>query len=103
THPQHALARAQMKEFGSIVTFDLRGGLEAGGRFAEALELFALTASVGSTESLIVAPQMMKGRDLTPEQLRQSAVGEGTVRLSIGVEDLDDLLADIQQALDKLH
>ena len=100
THPQHALARAQMQEFGTIVTFDLKGGLEAGARFAESLELFALAASLGSTESLVMAPQMMRGRDLTPEQQRISAVTEGTVRLSIGLEDPEDLLEDVRRALD---
>lgn len=99
-HPQHELAKGQMKEFGSIVTFDLAGGLAAANRFSENLKLFALTASVGSAESLVLAPQMMGGRDLTPEQLRTSAVGEGTVRLSIGLEDTDDLLEDIRKALD---
>jgi cystathionine beta-lyase/cystathionine gamma-synthase len=99
THPQHALARAQMREFGSIVTFDLRGGLEAGARFSDALQLFALTASLGSTESLVVAPQMMRGRDLTPEQTRMSAITDGTVRLSIGLEDVEDLVEDVTQAL----
>jgi cystathionine beta-lyase/cystathionine gamma-synthase len=99
SHPQHALARAQMKEFGTIVTFDLKAGAEAGGRFAEALQLFALAASLGSTESLVMAPQMMRGRDLTSEQIRISALTEGTVRLSIGLEDPDDLIEDITQAL----
>ena len=99
THPQFALANAQMKEFGTIVTCDFKGGLAAGDRFAESLKLFALTASLGSTESLVVSPQMMKGRDLTPEQLRMSLVTEGTVRLSIGLEDIDDLVEDVQQAL----
>jgi cystathionine beta-lyase/cystathionine gamma-synthase len=99
THPQHELAKAQMKEFGTIVTLDLKGGAEAGGRFAGALKLFALTASLGSTESLVVAPQMMRGRDLTQEQLRISAVTEGTVRLSVGLEDIDDLMEDVTQAL----
>ena len=84
---------------GSIVSFDLKGGAEAGGRFAGALKLFALTASLGSTESLVVAPQMMRGRDLTQDQLRISAVTEGTVRLSIGLEDVDDLMEDVTQAL----
>lgn len=98
-HPQHALARAQMREYGSIVSFDLKGGLEAGGRFSEALKLFALTASLGSTESLVVAPQMMKGRDLTAELQRASGVTDGTVRLSIGLEDVDDLIEDVTQAL----
>jgi cystathionine beta-lyase/cystathionine gamma-synthase len=99
THPQHELAKAQMKDFGSIVAFDMKGGAEPGGRFAENLKLFALTASLGSTESLVVAPQMMRGRDLTQDQLRTSAVTEGTVRLSIGLEDVDDLLEDVTQAL----
>jgi cystathionine beta-lyase/cystathionine gamma-synthase len=99
THPQHALARAQMQDFGTIVTFDLKGGAVAGERFADALKLFALAASLGATESLVVAPQMMGGRDLTPEQLAVSAVTESTVRLSIGLEDPDDLLEDVGQAL----
>jgi cystathionine beta-lyase/cystathionine gamma-synthase len=102
-HPQHALAARQMREFGSIVSFDLKGGLAAGGHFAESLELFALSASLGSTESLVVAPQMMIGRDLTTEQLRISAVTEGTVRLSIGLEDEEDLAADLLQALDAVR
>ncbi|MGQ0833371.1 MAG: trans-sulfuration enzyme family protein [Gammaproteobacteria bacterium] len=98
-HPQHELARAQMRDFGTIVSFDLRGGAEAGRRFAESLKLFALAASLGATESLVVAPQMMGGRDLTPEQLRLSGITEGTVRLSIGLEHPDDLLDDVGQAL----
>jgi len=102
SHPQHALAREQMKDFGTIVSFDLKGGASAGAKFANAVELFALTASLGSTESLIVAPQMMGSRDLTPEQHNQSGLTEGTVRLSIGLEDVDDLLADVRQALDSL-
>lgn len=99
-HPQHELARAQMRDFGTIVSFDLRGGAEAGRRFAESLKLFALAASLGATESLVIAPQMMRGRDLTPEQLRLSGITEGTVRLSIGLEHPDDLLEDVGQALE---
>ena len=99
THPRHELAKAQMKQFGTIVTFDLKGGADAGARFVGALQLFALTASLGSTESLVVAPSMMGSRDLTQEQLRTSALTEGTVRMSIGLEDVDDLLEDVNQAL----
>jgi cystathionine beta-lyase/cystathionine gamma-synthase len=99
SHPRHALARAQMEDFGTIVAFDLKGGLEASRRFADALQLFAMTASLGSTESLVVTAQMMGGRDLTADQQAVSAVTEGTVRLSIGLEDVDDLLADVTQAL----
>ena len=97
--PQYALARSQMSDFGGVVTFDLTGGAEAGRRFAEALELFAITPSLGSTESLVVAPQMLGVRELTPEQVRSSAVTPGTVRLSIGLEDPDDLLEDVRRAL----
>jgi cystathionine beta-lyase/cystathionine gamma-synthase len=99
SHPQHALARAQTKDFGTIVSFDLKGGLEASGRFADALQLFSMAASLGSTESLVVTAQMMGGRDLTADQQAASGVTDGTVRLSIGLEDIDDLLADVTQAL----
>lgn len=101
THPGHALARAQMKEFGGIVSFDLRGGLDAGRRFADALQFFALAASLGSTESLAMAPQMLRSRDLTAEQVLMSSITDGTVRLSIGIEDCDDLIADLAQALER--
>jgi cystathionine beta-lyase/cystathionine gamma-synthase len=98
-HPQHALARQQMQDFGTIVSFDLQGGAAAGRRFVDALQLFALTPSLGSTESLVVTPQIMGGRELNAEQQRIAAITEGTLRLSIGLEDPEDLLADIAQAL----
>jgi cystathionine beta-lyase/cystathionine gamma-synthase len=98
-HPAAALARAQMREFGSVVTFDLAAGADAAQRFADALELFTTTASLGSTESLVLPPQMMQPRDFTPEQMTACGIAAGTVRLSIGLEDLDDLRADLMQAL----
>jgi cystathionine beta-lyase/cystathionine gamma-synthase len=97
--PGHALASAQMDDFGTIVTFDIRGGVEAGTRFAEALELFAIAASLGSTESLVLPPALQQPRGLTAEQRGWSDVGPGTVRLSIGLEDPDDLIADLDTAL----
>ena len=97
--PGHALARKQMDGFGTLVTFDLRAGLEAGTRFSEALRLFTLSASLGSTESLVVAPAMQQPRSFTPEQLAWSDIGPGTVRLSVGIEDPDDLVDDLGQAL----
>jgi cystathionine beta-lyase/cystathionine gamma-synthase len=98
-HPQAALARKQMREAGTVVTFDLKQGSEAARRFSEKLKLFALTASLGSTESLVMPPQLVGSRDFTAEQVRISGIGAGTVRLSIGLEDLEDLIADIDQAL----
>jgi cystathionine beta-lyase/cystathionine gamma-synthase len=103
SHPQHALARAQMEDFGTIVTFDLKGNRKATARFVDALELFALAASLGATESLVVAAPMMKARDLTPEQQRISAISDSTVRLSIGLEDPEDLIQDLKQALAAAH
>lgn len=100
THPQHALAAQQMQDFGTIVSFDLHGGVGAVRRFADRLQFFALAVSLGSTESLLVTSQMMAGRELTAEQQRISAINEGTVRLSIGLEDVDDLLEDLTQALE---
>jgi cystathionine beta-lyase/cystathionine gamma-synthase len=103
THPQAVLARKQMKEPGTVVSFDLRDGSEAARRFSENLKLFALTASLGSTESLVMPPQLVGTRDFTPEQARQSGVTASTVRLSIGLEDVGDLIDDIEQALQVLR
>jgi len=99
TDPGHALARAQMSEFGAIVSFDLRAGAPAASRLAEALQLFAMAASLGATDSLVMPSQLLGSRDLSAEQQRQAGIGAGTVRLSIGLEDPDDLLEDLQQAL----
>jgi cystathionine gamma-synthase len=98
-HPGYALARAQMSDFGAIVSFDLRSGARGARRFAEALRLFAMAASLGATDSLVMPPQLLGSRDLDEEQQRLAGMAAGTVRLSIGLEDVDDLLADIEQAL----
>jgi len=101
SHPQHLLAKRQMSDFGSVVSFDLDGGWDVGNRFAEALEFFSITSSVGSTESLVMPPQLLGGQEYTAEQRDAALIGRGTVRLSIGVEDASDLIADLAQALDK--
>lgn len=98
--PGHALARAQQADFGSIVTLDLAGTPEHSRRFADALKLFSIAASLGSTESLIVAPQLQQPRDLTEELRRRCGITPTTARLSIGLEDPEDLLADLRAALD---
>jgi cystathionine beta-lyase/cystathionine gamma-synthase len=101
SHPQHGLARRQMSDFGTIVTLDLDGGFEQGAKFAEALQLFSISASLGSAESLVMPPQLLAGGDFTPEQRAASMITRGTVRLSIGLEDVADLIQDLGQALDK--
>jgi cystathionine beta-lyase/cystathionine gamma-synthase len=98
--PGHERALRQMHDFGTMVTFDIRGGLDAGTRFAEALELFAIAASLGSTESLVLPPALQQPRGLSTEQRGWTGIGTGTVRLSVGLEDPDDLIADLRQALE---
>lgn len=100
TDPGHSLAKAQMRDFGSVVTIDLAGTTENSRRFADALRLFAIAASLGSTESLIVPPQLLQPRDLTAEQRRHSDIAPTTARLSIGIEDPDDVIEDLTAALD---
>lgn len=99
-HPGHALAGRQMPDFGTIVTIDLEGTPEQSRTFADSLELFAIAASLGSCESLIVAPQLQQPRDLTDEQRRLSGIRPTTARLSIGLEDPGDLIADLGSALE---
>jgi cystathionine beta-lyase/cystathionine gamma-synthase len=100
-HPQHLLARRQMRDFGTVVTFELDGGFEQGARFAEALQLFSMSASVGSAESLVMPPQLLASPEYTPEQRAASLITRGTVRLSIGLEDAGDLIEDLGQALER--
>ena len=98
--PGHALARAQMPDFGTIVSVELKGGAEQSRRFADALELYAIAASLGTTESLIVPPPLQQPRDLGAREREWAAVSATTARLSIGLEDAEDLIADLAQALE---
>jgi cystathionine beta-lyase/cystathionine gamma-synthase len=103
THPQHLLAQRQMKDFGAVVSIEVEGGYGEGARFAEALELFSIAASVGSTESLVMPPQLLHSSGYTAQQRAASQVGKGTLRLSIGLEDSSDLIEDLGQALEKAY
>jgi cystathionine beta-lyase/cystathionine gamma-synthase len=102
-HPRHELAKRQMQHFGTIVSFDLRAGAAAGDRFADALQLFAIAASMGSPESLIIPPGLMGPPDLPAGLAALSGIEAGTVRLSLGLEDPDDLIADIARALEAVR
>jgi cystathionine beta-lyase/cystathionine gamma-synthase len=95
-HSRHELAARQMRQFGTVLSFDLRAGGAAGDRFADALKLFAIAASMGSPESLIIPPGLMGPYDLPAELAALSGIDPGTVRLSMGQEDADDLIADIE-------
>lgn len=98
-HPQHPLAKRQMRGFGGMVTAVLKGGLDAARRFLERCEIFALAESLGGVESLIEHPGIMTHASIPPAQRAALGIEDGLVRLSVGVEDLDDLLADLDQAL----
>jgi cystathionine beta-lyase/cystathionine gamma-synthase len=102
-HPQHALAKRQMRDFGTVVSFTLDGGYREGGKFAESLQYFSTAASVGSTESLVMPPQLLGSADFTAEQRAASLITPGTVRLSIGLEEPSDLIEDLGQALEKAY
>jgi cystathionine beta-lyase/cystathionine gamma-synthase len=99
SHPQYQLGQRQMQDCGSIVSVELKEQGVAPTAFANALKLFAISASVGSTESLVQPGQLMMPRDLNEAEQRWAAVSERTMRLSIGIEDVEDLIADLQQAL----
>ena len=99
SHPGHALAQQQMHDFGTIVTIELACATEGASRFAEALDLFAISASLGSTESLVQPGRLMRPRDLSAEEKRWAGVNDTTMRLSIGIEAADDLVADLEKGL----
>jgi len=96
----HALARRQMRQFGGMVAFELKGGLEAGIRFMDALQLITRAVSLGDAETLAQHPASMTHATYTPEQRAAHGIAEGLVRISVGLEDPDDILQDLQQALD---
>ena len=99
SHPQHALAKRQMHGFGGMVTAILKGTLADSRRFLERCQIFALAESLGGVESLIEHPAIMTHASLPPEKRAALGIGDGLVRLSVGVEDEADLIADLKQAL----
>lgn len=99
SHPQHDLAKRQMAAFGGMVTFLPRGGLEAARRIAERCELFHLAVSLGGVESLIELPALMTHRAVPAEMRERVGVVDALIRLSCGVEDADDLIADLARAI----
>ena len=99
SHPQHALAARQMSAFGGIVTVILRSDLDGTKRFLERCRLFTLAESLGGVESLIEHPGIMTHASLPPGQRARLGISDSLVRLSCGIEDADDLIADLEQAL----
>ena len=100
SHPQHALAKRQMDSFGGIISIDLNTDLAGARRFLERCEFFALAESLGGVESLIEHPALMTHASIPPEQRARLGIGDGLIRLSVGIEDVEDLRGDLRRALD---
>ena len=98
SHPQHALAKREMKNFGGMISFDL-GSLSNARKFLKRVKLCALAESLGGVESLISHPVTMTHASIPPEQRQKIGVTDGLVRLSVGLEDVEDIIADLKQAL----
>ncbi|MGB6875785.1 MAG: PLP-dependent aspartate aminotransferase family protein [Candidatus Acidiferrales bacterium] len=99
SHPDHRLARRQMKDFGAMLSFDVKGGIAAARRFCDRVQVFSLAASLGGVESLVVLPIYSSHYRMSREELERAGVGPGTVRVSIGLEDAADLIEDLRQGL----
>ena len=99
SHPQHELAKRQMDGFGGIVTYFIKGDLESARRFLGRCELFALAESLGGVESLVDHPAIMTHASVPAEQRAELGISDQLIRLSVGIEALDDLMADLDQAL----
>lgn len=99
SHPQYDIAKKQMKQGGGIVTFVIEGGVTAAGRFMDKLKMFSISANLGDTRSIATHPATSTHSKLTEDERLQVGIEQGTVRLSIGLEHINDILADITQAL----
>ena len=101
SHPQHAIAKAQMSGFSGMIAFELTGGTEAGKRLMNNVQLCGLAESLGSVETMITHPASMTHVDVPVEDRRKRGLTDGLVRLSVGIEDVEDIIADLESALEK--
>jgi methionine-gamma-lyase len=100
SHPDYALAKRQMRGFGAMMAFDLKGGLKAARRFCDRVRVFLVAASLGGVESLVILPIYSSHYRMSAAELKAAGVEPGTVRVSIGLEDPEDLIEDLRQALE---
>ncbi|SET18551.1 cystathionine gamma-synthase [Thalassotalea agarivorans] len=99
SHPDHELAKQQQKDFGSMMSFELVGGVDAVKKLFDGLSLFTLAQSLGGVESLISHPSTMTHAGMELDAQKAAGIGQNLVRLSVGIEDIDDILADLEQGL----
>jgi O-succinylhomoserine sulfhydrylase len=101
THPQYAIAKKQMTNGGGIVTFDLKGGIDSGRKFLNALQMLSMTNNLGDSRSIASHPASTTHSKLTEEERQAVGITPGLIRISVGLEHPEDILNDILQALDK--
>ncbi|WP_350290444.1 aminotransferase class I/II-fold pyridoxal phosphate-dependent enzyme [uncultured Croceitalea sp.] len=99
SHPMHEVAKKQMKAGGCVVAFEVKGGLAAGQKFFDAIKLLSLSANLGDSRSIVTHPASTTHSKLTKEERLASGIADGMVRISVGLEHIDDIIADIKQAL----
>ncbi len=99
SHPQYAIAKKQMKQGGGLFTFQIKGGIERGRRFLDALKMASLTANLGDTRTIATHPASTTHAKLTEEERMASGITPGLIRISAGLEDIDDIASDIEQAI----
>ena len=102
THPGYEIAKKQMKDFGAMISFELKGGFEAGKTLLNSLKLCSLAVSLGDTETLIQHPASMTHSPYTKEEREAAGITDGLVRLSVGLENVEDIIADLEQGLKKI-
>ena len=102
THPGYEIAKKQMKDFGAMISFELKGGFEAGKALLNNLSLCSLAVSLGDTETLIQHPASMTHSPYTKEEREAAGITDGLVRLSVGLENIEDIIADLEQGLAKI-
>ena len=102
SHPQYALGQSQMRQSGGLIAFEMKRGFEAGRKFMDRLKLVTLAVSLGDAETLVQHPASMTHSNYTPDERARQGIGEGMLRMSVGLEDTKDILADIEQALGNL-
>ncbi len=100
SHPQHALAARQQSGFGGIVSFELEGGREAAWRFVDATEMVSVTANLGDVRTTLTHPASTTHGRLSPEARAEAGIGEGLLRVAVGLEDVEDILADLERGLE---
>jgi len=101
SHPRYEVAQKQMKAGGTVVAFEVKGGIESGKRFLNAIKLLSLSANLGDSRSIVTHPASTTHSKLSAEELKEAGISEGMIRVSVGLEHIDDIIADINQALVK--